>query len=51
MRLSLDNMDHQSYVKPEFDAEHVYKIFKEVLYDRNDYYKKNMLRLQKISKA
>ena len=38
-------------MKPEFDAEHVYKIFKEVLVDRNDFYKKNMLRLQKISMA
>ena len=51
MRLSLKNIDHQSYVKPEFDSEHVYRIFKEVLVDRNDYYKKNMLRLQKISMA
>jgi len=34
MRLSVDNKDHQSYIKPEFDSEHVYQTFKEVIVDR-----------------
>ena len=38
-------------MKPEFDSEHVYRIFKEVLFEKRDFYKKNMERLQKISMA
>ena len=50
MRLSANNIDHQSYVRPEFDADHVYRVLKEVLVDRHDFYKHNMLRLQRISR-
>ena len=49
MRLSPHNIEHQSYVSPEFDSEHVYRVFKEVLVDRHAFYKQNMLRLQRIS--
>lgn len=50
MRLSTDNKEQLSYVKPEFDAQHVQSIFQEVLIDRYDFYKNNMVRLQRISK-
>jgi len=49
MRLSVDNKDHQSYINPEFDSEHVYRLFKEVIVDRYEFYKENMTRLQRIS--
>lgn len=33
------------YREPGFDKDHVYRVFKEILYDKQEYYAKNMKRL------
>ena len=49
MRYTPNNDEHFSYISPEFDADYVYGICKDVLVDRHDFYKHNMVRLQRLS--